>query len=140
MTPEQIQKNKDNMRYGNKNIDRNLDYLTAKKLTFKKIRKITPYYLIYFFVTTYILISIYGEINYGPNKPYALYLLFVGFPYIILFLHMIIIAEKQGNRIAISSTSQYEKSTIVSICMTIGVFFWAIVYFLYKFFPKIIAY
>ena len=63
------------------------------------------WYLLYFITMTIALVYFFGKIEYGENKPYILFLILIGIPFLIAFVHVISNVEDQSARLLASGFS-----------------------------------
>lgn len=64
------------------------------------------WYLLYFIIIILSLVSYLGKIEYGENMPYITFLILVGIPFLIAFVHVIARVDDQGKRLLASGFSK----------------------------------
>lgn len=72
------------------NLRRYENISQAKKSIALDQLKITAVYIFYCYLIVQLLTYRYGTISHGDNKPYLMSLVFVGLPYVALFIHLAI--------------------------------------------------
>ena len=76
----------------------------------RKNYRILSLYVLYFIIIIPVLVHFFGKIEYGPNKPYTLFLIIVGIPFLIAFAHVFILIDNQRCRLIASGLSVAETS------------------------------
>jgi hypothetical protein len=86
------------------------------------------WYLLYFIIIIPILVHFFGKIKYGPNIPYTLFLVMVGIPFLISFMHILVVVDNQRCRLIASGLSIKEGSMHVSkwILLTLSIMIFVI--------------
>lgn len=78
----------------------------AKTVIAKENLCILARYLLYFIVVILLLVHFLGKIEYGTNLPYIAFLILVGIPFLIAFVHVISKVSGQSNRLLASGFSE----------------------------------
>lgn len=63
------------------------------------------WYLLYFIIVIITLVYFFGKIEYGENLPYIVFLILVGIPFLIAFVHVVSKVEEQSTRLVASGFS-----------------------------------
>jgi hypothetical protein len=69
------------------------------------------WYLLYFILVTFSLVHFLGKIEYGENLPYITFLILVGIPFLIAFVHVVAKVDDQSNRLLTSGFSEGQATT-----------------------------
>ena len=77
-------------------------------------------YLLYFIIIIPILVHFLGKIKYGPNMPYTSFLVIVGIPFLIAFIHISAKVDHQRNRLMLSGISKENASIHVAKWMALA--------------------
>jgi len=67
-------------------------------------------YSLYFIISIPIIVHFFRGIEYGPNIPYISFLIIVGIPFLIAFLHILTKVDHQRNRLIASGLSKKDAS------------------------------
>jgi hypothetical protein len=78
------------------------DIVEAKRHALSGSIKMILWYGSYFIIVVPILVSLFGNIHYGPNAPYLVLLLATGIPWLACFVQSMLMAEKQRLRLKAS--------------------------------------
>lgn|SRR5574341_1373418 len=89
------------------------DITEAKRHALSGSIKMILWYGSYFIIVIPILVSLFGNIHYGPNAPYLVLLFATGIPWLACFLQSMIMAEKQRLRLQASELSSKPPSVFV---------------------------
>ncbi|GAM11783.1 hypothetical protein OR1_04101 [Geobacter sp. OR-1] len=77
-------------------------------------------YLLYFYFVINALVSNLGKIEYGDNRPYFIFLVFVGVPYVVCFIHFVLRIYFQ-EMIIKKSNFEKEKASALIFVITFSV-------------------
>jgi hypothetical protein len=77
----------------------------ANTIIAKKNFRTLSWYLLYFIIITFSLVHFLGKIEYGENLSYIVFLILVGIPFLIAFVHVIARVDDQSNRLLASGFS-----------------------------------
>lgn len=86
---------------------------TARREILRDNFKIMTWYGIYFLVAVPNIVHYFKGIRYGPNLPYVLFLLAVGIPFLICFIHVVSKADMQRSRLLATGANRKESSKFV---------------------------
>lgn len=78
----------------------------ANTIIAKENFRTLSWYLLYFIIVTFSLVHFLGKIEYGENLPYIFFLILVGIPFLIAFVHVIARVDDQSNRLLASGFSE----------------------------------
>jgi hypothetical protein len=78
---------------------------SANTIIAKENYRILAWYSVYFIIVISCLAHFLGKIKYGENAPYIAFLIFVGLPFLIAFVHVLTKVGDQSNRLLASGYS-----------------------------------
>jgi hypothetical protein len=74
----------------------------AKKQVVSENLRLMLWYGVYYVISIPTIVLFLGEIKYGPNLPYTIFLIVTGIPFLICFMQVILKVEKQRLRLLAS--------------------------------------
>jgi hypothetical protein len=83
------------------------------------------YYLLYFLTIIPALVILFGKIENGLSWQYGTFLIIVGIPFLVSFIHFAMLAEKNRYRLIVSGGNKSQASSTISgliLCVPIVIF------------------